>query len=515
MNIITPVLLLTNLRAQTGGLHQAIYLRLQAMQEVFPIKLLTMDYDQDFDSNLEASIRRNDVPHNVEVLNIYRWFMSEAVRREEQREAPEHRSHALSYQCQGAVTHVRYRDTENSKHEGYRCFENGVYKRYEGFVDGKLSFIDYFSAAWVREEKHLYGREGNLEVVLHMDPVLNRPRLKRYMDLRGECFLSVRVNPETGVEGPFFLHGHRKQLANRWQFVWYWVDLIARSQANPVIFLDKRELISSAARSIYKKIYVLHSSHLLDSSGVKKELVPSLRPMLRYKESLDKIVVSTPSQRRDLIDCFEVDPKKIVAIPHFQREVHGLGPVDERLENKVVTIARYHPVKALHEAIHAFHKVLYSVPDATYDIYGYGALRPDLQSLIDSLGIGSQVKLKGFSSNYVECFSTAKVSVLTSKNEGFGVVIAESMACGTPVVSYETDFGPKYLIRDEVDGFLVKMGDRDLLAERIVELLINDEKRVRFAKAALEIVDRLSENTYRAQWTSLVRAAYSGPNVVG
>jgi poly(glycerol-phosphate) alpha-glucosyltransferase len=503
--------MLTNLRAQTGGLHQAIYMRLQALYERFPnTLLLTMDYDQHFNANLASGIRRNNVPSEVEVVNSYRWFMDrEGLNQEHvnRTELASGQSEDVSEREADLIT-IKYLDDDNKKLEGYRCFENGVYKRYEGFVDGRLDFIDYFSKSWVREEKHLYAESGALECIIHLDPVLNKPRFARYFNIRGECFLSARVDPKTGVEGPIFLHGYRKQFRDRWQLIWFWIDLVARGRDNPVIFIDKRELIDLASASTYKKIYVLHSSHLLNSASGKRELVPSLRPMLKNEERIDRIVVCTPNQRKNLIDDFGLKDEKIVAIPHCQKRIPLVKPMSERVGKRVVTIARYHPVKALHEAIHAFSKVLASVPGATYDIYGYGPLRDDLQKLIDSLGMASQVKLRGFSADYTECFLSAKVSVLTSLNEGFGVVIAESMACGTPVVSYETDFGPKYLVRDGVDGYLVPMGNRDILAERIVDLLADDEKSTAFSSAALEVTDRLSEDDYRVRWSSLVTDVY-------
>ncbi len=512
MKNISPVLMLTNLRAQTGGLHQAIYMRLHALYAAFPnTLLLTMDYDQHFDANLADGIHRNNIPAGVEVINCYRWLMTSYDLNEKSRSSVESRPEGPVEQpecCGVQPTVVKYLDSDNKKHEGYRCFENGVYKRYEGYVDGRLDFVDLFSKSWIREEKHLYSATGALECILYLDPVLNKPRFARYFNRSGECFLSCRIDPKTGVEGPLFLHGYNKQFRDKWQLIWFWMDLVARGLNSPIIFVDKRELIDLAAPSAYKKIYVLHSSHLLDSASGARELVPSLRPMLKNKERIDRIVVCTPNQRDDLIEGFGIPQEKIVAIPHCQKAIPLIKPMSERVGKKVVTIARYHPVKALHEAIYAFNKVLAAVPEATYDIYGYGSLRNDLQRLIDSLEIGSRVRLRGFCENYAECFSSAKVSVLTSLNEGFGVVIAESMACGTPVVSYKTDFGPKYLVRDGTDGYLVPMGDRELLAERIIDLLMDDEKSVAFSGAALDVTKRLSESAYRAQWTSLVTGAF-------
>src|SRR5699024_11168689 len=99
---------------------------------------------------------------------------------------------------------------------------------------------------------------------------------------------------------------------------------------------------------------------------------------------------------------------------------------------------------------------------------------------------------KGFSSNPKSVFQSASCSILTSLREGFGMVITESMAEGTPVISYLIKYGPKDIIKDGVNGFLVKDGDKEELANKIIDILTNDEMRDKLSKNAINIREKFS-----------------------
>ncbi len=81
---------------------------------------------------------------------------------------------------------------------------------------------------------------------------------------------------------------------------------------------------------------------------------------------------------------------------------------------------------------------------------------------------------------------SSSILALSSRYEGFGLVILEAMACGLPVVSYACPCGPKDIITDGIDGFLVPDGDEIILAERICRLIEDEELRKRMGAAVFE-----------------------------
>jgi glycosyltransferase involved in cell wall biosynthesis len=86
-------------------------------------------------------------------------------------------------------------------------------------------------------------------------------------------------------------------------------------------------------------------------------------------------------------------------------------------------------------------------------------------------------------SDLVELYQNALCFVLSSDEEGLGIVILEAMACGRPVVSTECG-GPGTLIVDEETGFLTPIGDAERLGEKIARLVENTDLRTEMGGAA-------------------------------
>ena len=91
----------------------------------------------------------------------------------------------------------------------------------------------------------------------------------------------------------------------------------------------------------------------------------------------------------------------------------------------------------------------------------------------------------GFQPNPFSFIKHADIFVFPSLLEGFGNVIIEAMACGTPVVSSDCHYGPSEIISDRVNGFLVKPGNENALADAIKVLLIEENTRKQFIEKGL------------------------------
>jgi len=172
--------------------------------------------------------------------------------------------------------------------------------------------------------------------------------------------------------------------------------------------------------------------------------------------------------------------------------------------NLAVTLARYHDDKKLDEAIKAFRLVVEEIPEAKYHIYGYGKLKHELELLINKLNLEKNVYLKNYTLNSRKIYMSAACSILTSKQEAFGMVLTESMAVGTPVVSYDTKYGPKDIIDSGVNGFIVPKGDKKQLADKIISIMSNNNLRDRLSRNALQVKSKFSQETYRKNWINLI-----------
>ncbi len=112
-------------------------------------------------------------------------------------------------------------------------------------------------------------------------------------------------------------------------------------------------------------------------------------------------------------------------------------------------------------------------------ILGEGKDRPKLEALTKELGLEQEVDIHGFVDNPYAFMSRAHVFVLSSKWEGFGNVLVEAMACGTPVVSTDCPHGPREILQDGKYGSLVPVGNAKMLAQAILECLDRSDETLR------------------------------------
>jgi glycosyltransferase involved in cell wall biosynthesis len=104
-------------------------------------------------------------------------------------------------------------------------------------------------------------------------------------------------------------------------------------------------------------------------------------------------------------------------------------------------------------------------------ILGDGKERAHLESMARQLGLTENVQMPGFVENPLAYMARARLLVLSSKWEGFGIVLVEALACGTPVVSTDCKSGPREILGNGRFGRLVPVGDSDALAAAILETL--------------------------------------------
>jgi len=97
-------------------------------------------------------------------------------------------------------------------------------------------------------------------------------------------------------------------------------------------------------------------------------------------------------------------------------------------------------------------------------ILGEGEERPSLEALVRKLELEKHVALPGFVANPYKYMKRAAVFVLSSRWEGFGNVLVEAMATGTPVVSTDCPSGPAEILENGKWGRLVPVGDVSALA---------------------------------------------------
>lgn len=151
---------------------------------------------------------------------------------------------------------------------------------------------------------------------------------------------------------------------------------------------------------------------------------------------------------------------------------------------QVIAVGRYVGQKGFDRLIEAWCIVAEKHPDWKLKIYGDGWMREQLQQQIEESGLINSCFLESIVSDTAQKMKESSIFVLSSRFEGFGLVMIEAMACGLPVVAFACHCGPRDVISDGVDGWLVEDGDIHGLAENINILIENNGIRQEMSKKA-------------------------------
>ena len=144
-------------------------------------------------------------------------------------------------------------------------------------------------------------------------------------------------------------------------------------------------------------------------------------------------------------------------IPNASTSAHS--PADHRCRNVLTAVGRLVPQKGFDLLLPAFANICRDFPGWTLVIYGEGHERRNLERLRDELGLKDCVQFPGVSDRPGSWVEATDVFVLSSRFEGWGIVLLEAMSAGLPVVSFDCEFGPREMITNDVDGLLVSNGD--------------------------------------------------------
>ncbi|MGH2406296.1 MAG: glycosyltransferase [bacterium] len=137
-------------------------------------------------------------------------------------------------------------------------------------------------------------------------------------------------------------------------------------------------------------------------------------------------------------------------------------------------------------------------------ILGEGERRGDLEMLAASLGVADDVQFPGFVANPYQFMRRCSVFVLSSQYEGMPTVLVEAMACGAPVVSTDCPSGPREVVHDGVNGYLVPVGDEASLAVAVERLLQNERLRDDFIAKGKSTVARFSAREVVKRYEGIV-----------
>ena len=360
---------------------------------------------------------------------------------------------------------------------------------------------------------HAWGFGGTIRTTLNLAGELSRRHEVEIVSVlrrRREPFFAlpdgvrVRAFEDRRAPGPLqkalgavpSLLVHPEDYAYPWCSLWTDVMLLRglRSLRGGVLVSTRPALNLLAARLVHRSVVVIGQEHMNFHSH-RPRLTADIR---RHYLRLDALTVLTADDARDyggLLARVELIPNPVSPLD---------GGISSQEAKVVVAAGRLNTQKGFDLLVRAWERVARRRPDWRLEIYGSGPERAALERLIGELGLSDRVALRGRTQALGEAMAAASLFALSSRFEGFGMVLVEAMGKGLPVVSFDCPRGPADIVSHGEDGLLVAPEDVDALAAALLELIEDPERRRRLAAAARRTAERYESRAIGPTWDALL-----------
>ncbi|MDQ6469163.1 glycosyltransferase family 4 protein [Flavobacterium sp. LHD-80] len=165
---------------------------------------------------------------------------------------------------------------------------------------------------------------------------------------------------------------------------------------------------------------------------------------------------------------------------------------------KVIAIARNSYEKGLDKLLHIWKEVTKKHPGWMLNIYtdDFDCLN---NNVVD-LGIASTVSVFGFVKNIEDKYLESSIYAMTSRSEGFPMVLLEAMSFGLPCIAFDCPTGPRSLIKNEENGFLIPNHDFEKYIAKLSILIECEDIRIKLGKNAKQVSDNYSVEKIMEKW---------------
>ncbi len=248
------------------------------------------------------------------------------------------------------------------------------------------------------------------------------------------------------------------------------------------------------ARGIDKQVIITEHGGINAYNIVYKKVKQWLYPKARC------YVVPTSS---DAKTYSEMD-LPVVYIPHFKSTMNY---VRSDLSNKVVlSIGRMTEAKRQWIMIDLWNKIVnkHHIKDWQLHLVGNGNLYEQLNNKIITLGLQDYVKILPPVQDVERYYQSASLFMLTSHSEGFGMVLLEAISFGLPCISYDCPSGPRDIIKNEHNGYLIPMDDFESLKSALLKLINNKDTLIKLSNGAFESSSKWNDEVILNKWKKVL-----------
>lgn len=247
-------------------------------------------------------------------------------------------------------------------------------------------------------------------------------------------------------------------------------------------------LLLPLCRTKAKKIYESHSA---------RSFTPYHALFHLMEKKADTIVCLTQHDAKEYKYA-----KKVCVIPNF------IYIPEQKVKDynckKSIAVGRLEPSKGFNRLIECWHEIAKQHPDWQLDIYGEGSQRHALEDKITHLQLQQQVRLCGRGKNMMEIYPNYSLHLMSSHYEGQPMVMIEAQACGLPSVTFDFQYGASDIIRNGVNGIIVKQDDTQAFITAICKMMDSEQLRHDYGQKAQVMATQYYKTNIFKKWVSLL-----------
>lgn len=224
-----------------------------------------------------------------------------------------------------------------------------------------------------------------------------------------------------------------------------------------IIVIILKKILFLKTEIIIRSINTLSQAFVYPNGFWEKYIAKkAIKYFLHYS---DKIIAQSTGMHDDLIKTFNICSEKLVTIPNpaFEFIANDFkNNINKNQKNEFLFVGRLKPQKGLLNLLKAFQIAQKKNQSIHLTIVGDGQEKESLMKYVDEHNLDKHVSFEGYQANTSHYYKRAKATLLTSYFEGFPNVLVESIAVGTPVISFNCPSGPTDIISPGINGILVK-----------------------------------------------------------
>lgn len=282
----------------------------------------------------------------------------------------------------------------------------------------------------------------------------------------------------------------------------YSVYRAIRNIQDGIIITTRHEdtlVLSKYGRSNVFKIAQLHHDHQFNQK--------LLKACSSGYTNIDVFTLLTPQLADEMREIMKKNQNtRVICIPNFLEQLPEKVTFANR-KKIIIAVGRLNRVKGFSRLIEIFSQIHSAVPDWKLLIVGEGEERSSLETLIQSFSLENQVMLTGqkSSTEIEELMNDASIYAMTSHSEGLPFVLLEALSCGLPIIAYDVRVGPRAIVEDRVNGFLIPEHDQQKFIIALLDLIQNDNLRQTMSNHAYARAKDFSKDRIKNQWNNILK----------